>query len=115
MVAGRALRSRALRSRWAVPTDNDPWGYPLNRTGGRVGWADVEAPGGWPALPVVDGRCPLVVRDRRRLPRLPGVAPVARGVRLPRLPAPGRLAAGRRPLPLWRVPVELVGDGRDDL
>ena len=53
--------------------------------------------------PALGGRVRSMVRHRRRLPGLPGVGPLARGVRLPGLRAPGWLADGRRPIPLRRV------------
>jgi pimeloyl-ACP methyl ester carboxylesterase len=56
-------------------------GYPSDRT--MISGHDGVSAQGGRALPEVDGRVPVVVRYRRRLPRLPGVDPLAPGFRLP--------------------------------
>ena len=87
-------------------------GYPFNRT-------DVSWGGGSPscrhALSEVRGRAPGLVPNRCRLPGLPGVAAMARWLRLRGLWPRWRLAARGRALQVLRVRPPHVGDCGHDL
>ena len=92
--------------------ENGGLGYPFNRT-------DVSWGGGSPscrhALSEVRGRAPGLVPNRCRLPGLPGVAAMARWLRLRGLWPRWRLAARGRALQVLRVRPPHVGDCGHDL
>ena len=83
------------------------WGYPFNRT--DVGWGG-GSPACWHALSEVRGRAPGLVPHRCGLLGLPGVAAVARWLRLRGLRPRQWLAAGRWTLQVLRVRRPDVGD-----
>ena len=95
------------------PPANRPW-----RTA-ALNWSDVGWGGGspacWHALSEVHGRPPGLVPHRCGLLGLPGVAAVARWLRLRGLQPRQWLAAGRWTLQVLRVRRPDVGDGGHDL
>ncbi len=89
------------------------WGYPFNRT--KIIFMKYGSPSCWNTLSEIRRRISSLVRQRRGLPGLFGVAALARRLRLSEVRTRRRLAPERRASQMFGVWCAQFGDGGYDL